>query len=53
MKLFEKHRLKEMKILLRSMLQNEVQYHAKALEAYAQLLECIADADERDGNLPI
>lgn len=53
MKLFEKHRLVEMKKLLRNMIMNDVQYHAKALEAYSQLMECIHEADERDSNQPL
>eukprot|EP01039_Chlorochromonas_danica_P003273 gene3273-3587_t len=51
-RLFEKHRLAEMKRLLRTVLVQEVQYHSKALEAYAQVLECLQDANERDNLLP-
>lgn len=53
MKLFEKHRLAGMKRLLHGLLAGEVAYHAKALEAYAQLLECVCDAEDRDNRLPV
>jgi hypothetical protein len=44
-KLFEKHRLQEMKAFFRLLLTKEIAYHAKALESYSSLLECLSEID--------
>ncbi len=44
-KLFEQHRVQGMKRLFRDLLRMEVQYHAHAIEAYSQLLECLHAVD--------
>lgn len=49
-KLFEKHRLQEMKALLRQMLIKQLSYHAKALESYSQLLECLSEIEDIEVN---
>lgn len=46
MKLFEKHRIQELKQMLRQMILNEVTYHAKALESYSALLECLMEIED-------
>lgn len=48
-KLFEKHRVENIKRLFRSLLWNEVTYHAKCLEAYSHLLECLDMVEDVDG----
>jgi hypothetical protein len=50
-KLFEKHRVESLKRLFRNVLWNEVTYHARCLEAYSHLLECldtVEDVDEEE-----
>jgi len=47
-KLFEKHRIYHMKQLLRAVLNREIGYHAKALEAYSQLFECLMEIEAYD-----
>ena len=45
-RLFEKHRLQDMKALLRQMLTKQLTYHAKALESYSQLMECLSEIED-------
>lgn len=45
-KLFEKHRIEDMRVLLKNMLLQQVIMHAKALESYSQLFECVCALNE-------
>jgi hypothetical protein len=47
-KLFEKHRLQGMKSFFRLLLTKEIAYHAKALESYSSLFECLSEIDNQE-----
>lgn len=49
-KLFEKHRVQGLKSLFKDLLLTEIKYHAKAMESYSQLLECLHAVDALDGH---
>lgn len=49
-KLFEKHRVASMKRLFRSVLWNEITYHARCLEAYSHLMECLDIVEDVEEN---
>jgi hypothetical protein len=45
-KLFEKHRIFELTKFLKQMLRNQIAFHAKSIESYSQLLECLSEVEE-------
>jgi hypothetical protein len=47
-KLFEKHRIMNMKKLFYELLWHEITYHSQAVEAYSQLLECLSVVDDSE-----
>ncbi len=47
-KLFEKHRVQQVKQILKQLLFREIAYHSKALEAYSQLFECLMEIESYD-----
>jgi hypothetical protein len=47
-KLFEKHRVTELKAFLRQLLTKQIAFHARSLEAYSQLLECLSEIEDID-----
>lgn len=47
-KLFEKHRILELTKFLKHMLTSQIAFHAKSIESYSQLLECLNEIDEID-----